>query len=50
MENKKQSQFSSINPAPSAPEGKGRIGYIVAWLVGVPAWILFVIYMIRDSN
>jgi hypothetical protein len=25
----------------------GRIGYIVAWLLGVPAWILLVVFLIR---
>jgi hypothetical protein len=26
---------------------KGRIGYIIAWLLGVPASLLFVIFLIR---
>ena len=25
----------------------GRIGYIIAWLMGVPASLLFVIFLIR---
>jgi hypothetical protein len=25
----------------------GRIGYIIAWLLGVPASVLFVIFLIR---
>ena len=25
----------------------GRIGYIIAWLLGVPASLLFVIFLIR---
>jgi len=25
----------------------GRIGYIIAWLLGVPAWILLLIFLIR---
>lgn len=28
---------------------KGRIGYIVAWLLGVPASVLFVIFLIRGK-
>jgi hypothetical protein len=26
---------------------KGRIGYLIAWLLGVPASLLFVIFLIR---
>jgi hypothetical protein len=26
---------------------KGRIGYLVAWLFGVPASVLFVIFLLR---
>lgn len=25
----------------------GRIGYVIAWLLGVPASLLFVIFLIR---
>lgn len=27
----------------------GRIGYIIAWLLGVPASLLFVIFLIRGG-
>ena len=26
---------------------RGRIGYVLAWLLGVPAWILLVVFFIR---
>lgn len=26
---------------------RGRIGYVLAWLLGVPAWILLVVFLIR---
>jgi hypothetical protein len=26
---------------------EGRIGYIIAWLLGVPAGVLFLIFLIR---
>lgn len=32
--------------SPAADE-KGRIGYIVAWLLGVPFWVLLLIFLIR---
>jgi len=25
----------------------GKIGYIVAWLLGVPVWILLLVFLIR---
>ena len=25
----------------------GRIGYVVAWLLGVPAWLLFIVFLMR---
>jgi hypothetical protein len=25
----------------------GRVGYIIAWLLGVPAWLLLMIFLIR---
>ena len=28
---------------------KGRIGYVIAWLLGVPASVLFVIFLIRGK-
>jgi len=33
-------------PAPVLNEN-GRIGYIIAWLMGVPASILFLIFLVR---
>ena len=33
---------------PSAQEGK--VGYILAWLLGVPIPILFLIYLLRGCN
>ena len=26
---------------------RGRVGYVIAWLLGVPASVLFVIFLIR---
>lgn len=26
---------------------EGKVGYIVAWLLGVPAWLLLMIFLIR---
>lgn len=26
---------------------KGKVGYLLAWLLGVPAWILLMIFLIR---
>jgi hypothetical protein len=34
----------------SAAERKGKIGYILAWLVGVPIPILLVIFLLRGCN
>lgn len=25
----------------------GKIGYLIAWLLGVPAWVLLVIFLLR---
>lgn len=25
----------------------GRIGYVIAWLLGVPAWVLLLIFLVR---
>ena len=25
----------------------GKIGYLVAWLVGVPAWVLLILFMVK---
>jgi hypothetical protein len=25
----------------------GRIGYLIAWLLGVPAWLLFMVFLVR---
>lgn len=35
------------------PEGmtvQGKIGYILLWLMGVPASVLFVIFLLRGCN
>ena len=29
---------------------RGAIGYILAWLMGVPATILFLIFLLRGCN
>lgn len=29
---------------------QGAIGYVLAWLLGVPASILFVIFLLRGCN
>jgi hypothetical protein len=29
---------------------KGKIGYIILWLMGVPASILFLIFLLRGCN
>jgi hypothetical protein len=31
-------------------EDKGAIGYIVAWLLGIPASILFLIFLMRGCT
>ena len=31
-------------------EEQGAIGYIVMWLLGVPASLLFVIFLLRGCN
>jgi hypothetical protein len=33
-----------------ARDEKGAIGYILAWLLGVPASVLFVIFLLRGCN
>jgi hypothetical protein len=35
---------AQLNPAMNEA---GRIGYIFAWLLGVPAWVLFIIFLVR---
>lgn len=37
-------------PAASRPVGSdeaGRIGYVIAWLLGVPVWVLLLIFLVR---
>lgn len=29
---------------------KGRIGYILAWIIGVPIPILLIVYLLRGCN
>jgi hypothetical protein len=29
---------------------KGAVGYILAWLMGVPATVLFLIFLLRGCN
>jgi len=26
---------------------QGRIGYLIAWLLGVPVWVLLIIFVVR---
>lgn len=26
---------------------KGKVGYLLAWILGVPAWLLLMIFLIR---
>jgi hypothetical protein len=26
---------------------QGRIGYVIAWLLGVPFWVLLLIFLVR---
>lgn len=37
--------------APTALESlsseDGKIGYLIAWLVGVPAWVLLIVFMVK---
>ena len=35
------------NPMNCVSSESGRVGYIIAWLFGVPASLLFVIFLIR---
>jgi hypothetical protein len=39
-------QEGSLKPG-LAYDQAGKIGYIVAWVLGVPAWILLVVFLIR---
>jgi hypothetical protein len=32
------------------PEERGAIGYILLWLMGVPASLLFLIFLVRGCN
>ena len=32
------------------PNEKGKIGYILAWLLGVPIPVLFVIFLLRGCT
>lgn len=34
-------------PATVLANEEGRIGYIIAWLLGVPAWLLLMIFLVR---
>ena len=40
-----QNQVESYQPEPRAPEG-GKVGYAIAWLLGVPLPILLIVYLI----
>ena len=33
-----------------ASDDTGAIGYIAAWLLGIPASVLFVIFLLRGCN
>ena len=41
----------TVREAPVKPgflyDQAGRVGYLIAWLLGVPAWLLLVIFLIR---
>jgi len=37
-------------PPPGRFEPKGKIGYIILWLMGVPASVLFVIFLLRGCT
>jgi len=44
----------NLNPIQEIPvkpdlvyDQAGRIGYIIAWILGVPAWILLLVFLIR---
>jgi hypothetical protein len=45
MDNKQMDKRSSL-----ANSEEGAIGYMVAWLMGIPASVLFVIFLLRGCN
>lgn len=39
-----------IREIPWVKEQEGKAGYILAWLLGVPIPVLFLIYLLRGCN
>jgi hypothetical protein len=35
---------------PNLHDQKGKIGYIILWLLGVPAGLLFLIFLVRGCT
>jgi hypothetical protein len=35
---------------PSVSDDTGAIGYILAWLLGIPVSVLFLIFLLRGCN
>jgi hypothetical protein len=38
---------SNLVSRPLLEEQTGKIGYVIAWILGVPAWILLMIFLLR---
>ncbi len=36
-----------LSRGPLLASESGRIGYVIAWLLGVPFWILVLVFLIR---
>lgn len=39
-----------LNQSPWMKRQEGKVGYILAWLVGIPLPILVLVYLLRGCN
>jgi hypothetical protein len=45
-----KSRFLALAASSRARYQEGKLGYILAWLLGIPLPILFVIFLLRGCN
>ena len=48
MKLQKHSSSNSLFPSRLKNE-VGKVGYAIAWLLGVPAWLLLMVFLIRGN-
>ena len=43
-------RLKNLLKAPQVSDDTGAAGYILAWFLGVPASVLFIIFLLRGCN